>query len=396
MMSRAALSIFFLSSAVLCVAACGSLPERNFNEDNIYADVMGFSDSVTVVPDLNQTHNFYHLTVNATAPGELTQAALIPRISRLPTGQNTAIYYALDRALDRIEMIHGNKPPNAFSASRGTYYYTRYYVILFTDGMDNVSVQLALNNKGDRYTNGDRYAAALRRRMGSLFAGGPRRQNSFEIFLLGLRGGDLRESYTTDELSAHLRSLSASYNGAVHEPIVSDSIDRIYDAFWNAFNASGFSFNIPKGFAENRYRIRMEFAAKGEEGFPHWFEADIRRKILNLWGPYVLTNIVSSPGFTFDSTTLIEAAPGQNKDSLAIQFTISNLKVFDAPLPIASERQLFMDGLWRRNSEYQSISGNYKNAYIVFLMDRSLSLSPEELQKSEEMVINIINLLSGM
>jgi hypothetical protein len=378
------------------MAACGTLPERDFYEDKIYADVIGFSDSVTVVPDLNQTHNFYHLTVNATAPGDLTQAALIPRISQLPTGRNTAIYYALDRALDRIKMIHGNKPPNAFSAGRGTYYYTRYYVILFTDGMDNVSVQLARNTKGNIYATGDRYAAALRRRMESLFAGSSNRKNSFEIFLLGLQGGDLRESYTPDELTAHLRSLSASYNGSVHEPIVSDSIDHIYDEFRSAFNASVFSFNIPKGFAENRHRIRMEFAAKGEEGFPHWFEADIRRKILNFCGPYVLTNIVCSPGFTFDSTELIEEAPGRSSDSLAIQFTISNLKVFDAPLPIASERQLFMDGIWRRNSEYQSISGSYKNAYVVLLMDRSDSLSPEELKKSENMVINIINLLSGM
>ena len=393
MVSRPALPAFVLSWAALLWVSCGTLPERNFNEDKIYADIIGFSDTVTAVPELGERDNFYHLTVNAPEPGEATQAALIARIPHLPMGKNTAVYYALDKALDRIETIYSNKPPNAFSGEKGTYFYTRYYVILFTDGMDNVSVQLARNNKQGNYSTGEQYAAALRKRMGKIGGGG--RRNSFEIFLLGLRGQDLRESYTRDEVISHMRSLAASSNGVVHEPIVSDDMDLIYEEFQNAFIASGFSFNIPKGFAEDKRRIRMEFAAKGEEGFPHWFEADIKRKY-RFFGPYVLKNIVASPGFTFGNAKAIAESPGRAKDSLSIQFTISDLKVFNAPLPIAREQQLFMDGTWRRNSEYRKLSGRYQNAYVMLLLDRSDSLDDEERKKSEDMVINIINMLSGM
>lgn len=399
MITRSALAPLLLSWAALAAVSCGTLPERNLAEDKIYADIIGFSDIVTVVPDLEEGSSFFHLTVRTTEPGELTQAALIPQIQQLPTGQNTAVYYALDKALDRIALIYRNKPPNAFSEEPSAYYYTKYYVILFTDGLDNVSVQMARNDKMGNYSNGDQYAAALRQKMEKIFrknsGGGAKRQNSFEIFLLGLRGPDSEESYSEEEMVAHLRPLMAAHNGMLHEPIVSDDIDLIYEQFLNAFNASGFSFNIPKGFAENKYRIRMEFAAKGEQGFPYWFEADIQKERL-FSGPYVLTNISTSPGFTFANSALIKETPGRNKNSLSIQFTINDLRVFNAPLPIVDEQQLFLDGIWRRNSEYESISGKYKNAYVMLLMDRSDSLNDEARQSAEDMVINIINLLSAL
>jgi hypothetical protein len=399
MISRPALSTVVPLWAALVLISCATKPERHFNEDKIYADIIGFSDSVTNVPDLGQGNNFYHLTVNAPAPGELTQAHLIPHIQYLPIGKNTAVYYALDKALDRIEMVYKNKPPNAFSADRNVYSFTRYYIILFTDGLDNVSVQLARNNKKGNYANGEKYAAALRGRMERIVKGNgsSSRQNIFEIFLLGLRGEDLKESYSGEELAGHLRSLTAACNGVVHEPIVNADIDAIYEEFQNTFAASDFSFNVPKGIIENKYRVRMEFAAKGEEGFPHWFEADIKKKS-PFSSAYVLANIRASPGFTFGGgEKVIAETPGRAKDSLSVQFTINDLKVFNAPLPIAKEQQLFLEGgNWRKNPEYESLRGRYKNAYVMLLMDRSDSMDLEERKDSEDMVINIINLLSGM
>ena len=186
MISRPVLSTVVPLWAALVLISCATKPERHFNEDKIYADIIGFSDTVTSVPDLGQGNTFYHLTVNPAAPGELTQADLIPHIPYLPIGKNTAVYYALDKALDRIEMIYKNKPPNAFSADKNVYFFTKYYIILFTDGLDNVSVQLARNNKKGNYANEEKYAAALRNRMGSIVKGNifSSRQNSFEIFLL--------------------------------------------------------------------------------------------------------------------------------------------------------------------------------------------------------------------
>jgi hypothetical protein len=296
---------------------------------------------------------------------------------------------------------------------------TGSYIILFTDGMDNVSAQLARNDKRGNYANTAEYAKAIQKRintifdkklLGGLFTQKSKRMNTFEIYLLGLRGEDLEKSkYTPEDLVNSLRPLAGSYNSVSHEPIVSDKMSEIFDDFSRNFTSSGYRFHVPTGYAENGYRIKMELTSDPDvdlnpsgpvpdpETFPYSFEADfVKEKVSFLKKEkYILKNIIKSDGLTFDGTTL-EEVPGTSEKATTIEFTISNLRFNNDPVSVKNERQLFNDGAWRVNSEYKKAIGQNKNAYVLFVLDRSSSLNDEDKKASEDMVIKIINLIGGI
>jgi hypothetical protein len=397
--------VLFFCLSVLLPVSCATVPDRKFDEDNLFADVMGFSDSVS------EPYRLYHLK----SGDDTEQERLKEAIQGLPTGNNTAIYYAVDKALDRIEYVSTSS--NKLTNDHRTAYYTKYYIILFTDGMDNVSTQLASNNKRGKYADTRAYAGAIRKRMGTVFDrkifGGlftlkSKKRNAFEIYLLGLKGEDLTESnYTEEDLVESLRPLAGSYNSIVHDPIVSDNVDDIRKDFERDFISSGFSFFVPKGYADNRYPIKMELASEDDEEY-HSFEAEFVKKkasgfnaFLAFFGrakkeTYILRNIKKSDGLTFDGGAAIEEVPGTSEKTPAVQFTISNLRFNGNPLRVNGAQQFYNDGAWRKNSEYKEDVGRNKNAYVLFVLDRSGSLGPGDKAASERMAIDIINIIGGI
>jgi hypothetical protein len=386
------------------------MPERNFNEDKLYADVLGFSDTVTT------SYQLYHLTAEGTGQKVLEEA-----IQGLPTGSNTAIYYAVDRGLDRIQAIYNNTPPNPLSGSPSTSYYTKYYIVLFTDGMDNISAQLARNNDRGKFANTAEYAADIQKRMSTifdtkfmgLFSRKTKRLNTFEIYLLGLRGQDLEDSgYSNEDLVKSLRPLMGSYNSITHEPIVSDDMSTLYDDFRRNFTASGFNFFVPKGYIENGYKIKMELGSAEDGEDPCWFVAEIVKQkasgfnaLLALFGQrkkekYVLKITDLSPGLSCENR-LIDEQPGTSESSLTVGFLMNNLRFNNAPLTVMGSSQYYDDGgrgtdgqiLWRQNREYDDYVGQNRNAYVLLVMDRSGSLNDRDKAASEAMAINIVNLV---
>lgn len=70
---------------------------------------------------------------------------------------NTAGIYAMDKGLDRIKYVQRRifkKDPN-----------TKYYMIFMTDGLDNISVQVAKNEKGVNYKTPEKYKEKLRKKI---------------------------------------------------------------------------------------------------------------------------------------------------------------------------------------------------------------------------------------
>ncbi|MDR2159122.1 MAG: hypothetical protein LBP23_03535 [Treponema sp.] len=107
---------FFICVSVLLSVSCASVPDRNFNEDKMFADVIGFHDGV------NASYRLYHLTSDGAGQEKLEEST-----RALPIGTNTSIYYAVDKALDRIQAVYNNTPSNPLSSSISTGYYTKYY-----------------------------------------------------------------------------------------------------------------------------------------------------------------------------------------------------------------------------------------------------------------------------
>jgi hypothetical protein len=392
---RGFLSLFLCGVFALFSCKTMSYPPQNFTEDKLYMQVIPFSDipiDVETGLDVTKESLAEHREEDTKrkhathAVGRNQRTGLELQMERLAEGTNTGIYYALDKALDRFQAVYNNKIPTVFSSGPNTWYYTKYYVILITDGLDNVSVELA-RAEGRKYRDEEQYLAKLRDRIKRLFDS--KRKNTFEMYLLGLYGNDLKMSgYTKEDLENSLRPLMLSYpaNDArlLHDPIICDitedaSMEHLYYAFRDQFRASEFNFQLPKSYAEEKYRIKMEFQPDGPNAPSHYFEADFVQRS----GKFVLRNIVASPGFTFEGGSVIEETQGNPGKPWLANFSIYDLRLDGRTMPIPLEdrpwvRQWYWkNNGWRFNSEFQPEQGKYQNACVLILLDRSKSLDPE-------------------
>jgi len=100
---------------------------------------------------------------------------MIDFIDGLQTDNNTALYYAMDKAMDMIKDYTANlraKDKEVYEVS---------CLVSFTDGLDNASNSFDLNIK-----NSDEYRARISNRINQNLAGRP-----VESYIIALKGGDL-------------------------------------------------------------------------------------------------------------------------------------------------------------------------------------------------------------
>lgn len=358
--------IILLSLMLSMCLNCLSAAMFKKNKSKIEAELISFSKS---------TEHYFKKT-------DLVQQSdvLMSKIMSLPTGENeTALYFAFDEALDRVDdVVKGQKDPD-----------TKYYVVLLTDGLDNVSIQMAKNKRKGNYKSDTEYASKLNRRINSVlntdyFFGLIEKENiyntfqSWPIMFYGEDISDPEYGYSIDEVTEKLRPLCGAQNTYTPEPIVDSSLEGIIETFKKNFIITSYSFYIPKGYINKR--IRMEFEDK--TGNITSLEADfIREKKFLQKERYILENITTQGGLTLDFTADNNAIVSEEvkKGENSALFTISNLKVDnDYPYSVSSADQLFSDGgKWRRNSEFETSAGRKENAYIMFVLDTSKSLGSE-------------------
>ncbi len=351
-MRKIVLPLLLIVTSVL-LASCAS--------SKLEADLIAFSN------DVKPYYKPYDL--------EKQSDVLMATIKRLPTGQNeTAEYYAFDVALDRVEeMVQKKKNPD-----------TKYYLILLTDGLDNVSVELARKHKKGKYNSDTEYAAALNKRINSVlnkeyFFGLLEKENiynTFQTWPMMFYGSDAQD-YTRIEVVEKLRPLSGAQNTYVPEPIVDSSLEGIIETFKKNFIITSYSFYIPKGYINKR--IRMEFYDKN--GRKTALEADfIREKKFLRKERYVLENIKFEGGLScdFPGEHIIVSEEVQQGQNSAL-FTIDNLKINNEyPYSVQSASQYYYDGgKARTNSEFEQNAGRKEDAYIMFVLDTSRSLGGE-------------------
>jgi hypothetical protein len=349
----------------------------------MYADVIGFNDNVIQRNYTSEADRSpYDLTNQSQA------RALENAIFSLPGGSNTAALYALDVGLDRIAEVQ-----KKFMESDPK---SKYYIVFFTDGLDNVSTILAQRNRRGNYDNASAYANVLQERMQNIlktyrFFGllrSPNTTNSFQSYVLLYRGDDIRRSnYTEEELEARLQPFTGSQNEQRPVVIQGDNLEKLLEDFKNAFVMTSFSFVIPRGYAGQR--IRMLLNAEDDPN-PVYFEADLKResrpKIFFLpfikEDYYALENIQTSDGFTLEvpGGRIEMDKESYDPNSNTVPFLINNLKHGNSPYSVRREfvTQWFYDGgRLRLNSEYNSSTGSKKNAYILLIMDTSTSFASQ-------------------
>jgi hypothetical protein len=378
--------------------------------EKMYADVIGFNDKIyeSYMPpprnpkDTDEEKPIPGVVSDEGKPYDLSipsQAkAMQDAINNVPLGQNTAALYALDVGLDRVALVN-----KKFMEGDPK---SRYYVIFFTDGIDNASVEKAIQNRRGKYPRGitgrDAYAAAMHARMEQIlkkysFFGWikkPSTTNSFQSYVVLFKGDDLA-SYSDSQLEKLLDPFRASQNAGDPPALIVDTdMGALLEKFREAFVIPTFSFQVPKDYVDQR--VRMLLSMEDQVFFEATLKYQQRGKL------YTLEDITVSNGFTFEENTRgirIEMDKDlYDANASTVPFIINELKVNGKSYSVTrgSVTQWHDEGTGTtsfQNTEYRGSGGGKKNAYVLLIMDTSLSLG-EHAQEARETASRIVEFIS--
>ena len=310
-------------------------------------------------------------------------------------GNNTAALYAFDEACNRVKFIRKNVAKNDMK--------TKYYMILLTDGLDNVSCQVAKNMGKGNYSTIQKYHEAWKRKMEKAMG---RKKNYFVTYPCMYAGDDMkkmkRENFNTGneeqdsiQFTKYLEKQMSNYcfaskGNVAPRAIVAYTFDELKQNFFSQFENQNFEFHVPKGYVGKR--IKMELT--DDSGYKCSFEGTFVKKGSN----FMLQN-VKYDGLTINTTNSDFVRKGGNeliafnndsKDELTAWFRLTELKQLgnggrDIKMTQTKSEvaQKFFEEIWLTNSEYKSQANKDRNAYIIIAIDGSKSLG--------NMVVNEIN-----
>lgn len=363
---------FYFAFATALFSSCTSVQDTK-----VFANVMTFSGDVNKMYmknyDLNEGYKVQSLWRG---------------IENLTVLNNeTAEYYAMDIALDEIKNRVLRKKDKE----------TKYYLILLTDGLDNVSLEMARKDGRGLYDSLEAYADSLNKRMNTILSKShlfglvqnENIYNTFQSWPIMFFGDDMKSSgYEKKEAMELLKPLAGAQNTFIPNPIVEEETGKILELFKQQFVVTQYSFLIPKGYVEKR--VKMSFYDKN--GKNATMEADFKRIGKDKFG---LSKIKTSENFfidTKDSDIIISDESGDGENSAV--FTIDNLRLNEKPYSIKSAKQEYYEnGKFRTNSEFDDKAGMKKNAYILLVLDTSKSLGSQasNVKKLAQDIILYIN-----
>lgn len=364
--------LFYFTFAAALFSSCTSMQDTK-----VFANVMTFSGDVNKLYmknyDLNEGYKVQSLWRG---------------IENLTVLNNeTAEYYAMDIALDEIQNRVLKKKDKE----------TKYYLILLTDGLDNVSLEMARKDGRGVYDSLEAYADSLNKRMNTILnksylfglVQNENIYNTFQSWPIMFFGDDMKSSgYEKKEAMELLKPLAGAQNTFTPNPIVEEETGRILELFKQQFVVTQYSFLIPKGYVEKR--VKMSFYDKN--GKNATMEADFKRIGKDKFG---LSKIKTSENFfidTKDSDIIISDESGDGENSAV--FTIDNLRLNEKPYSIKSAKQEYYEnGKFRTNSEFDDKAGMKKDAYILLVLDTSKSLGSQasNVKKLAQDIILYIN-----
>ena len=367
-----AFSVIALSSCVVC-------------KNQIIGDVIGFSDDVNpatfdtkmcIVPYLQPKGEPVNLKTNL----KVFEAA----VGNLKPGTNTAAYDAMNLGLKRVKNV--KKQHSGFRCPQ-----TKYYILFFTDGKDNVSA--TTDKSYERYAK--KIGRKVRTSMG-LF----NRKNSFESWALLLEGKELQaDGYDQDQKEEMLRPFADARNstrfpdGTRPPVLVDQDIKRLFDEFIEKFTQQSFSFYIPKGYSGKKIKMTLKDVSGNEVEF----EGELAKKWF--WLRYRLLNINTSSGFNFEierGNRITMQATTNLKRSNRIDFEIRGLtKNGEVFVPVVEPdgyvTQHFFDrGAFRTNTEYRQSGMQIEDAYILAIIDCSESLGKKDFEEAKRLTLEAI------
>ncbi len=351
------------------------------------ADFIGFSDNVTLSYTPQATTPFAKHNPPFDLLTEQGNQNMKTAVLTLEQGSNTCALYALDLALDRIKYVQKHYMENDPDS--------KYYIVMLTDGLDNKSLTLAESKSRGRYESREAYGAALQGKMNEIMTSyaalnlvkSKSVTNTFQSYVLLYKGHDIKESgYTSEQLNEILMPYTGAQNTERPEPIQDEDLENLLEKFEGELISRSFSFNVQKDYAGKR--IKMLFNDAEKESEQVYFEADLVRTGYE----YELTNIETSPNFS------IKVNPNYSTNNTALVFTVNDVRLNNASYKIEKNdvTQWVMDyGKFRKNSEYTAKTNTKKNAYIIVLLDASLSFQ-EKYADAQNAILEIIKMVEEL
>ena len=327
-----------------------------------------------------------------------TMFQMLQRINNTEMENNTAGIYAMDLGLDRIKYIRKHQlkhDPNA-----------RYYIIYMTDGLDNISCQVAKNNKQGNYKTPEKYKEKMKKKIEKVSRYKKKSQNPFDIYPVVFTGSDLgdvkRDNHLSDSdfdrfIDNNMGWLRGSSRGPENAPqiIKGENFDEVLEVFKDEFNASGFEFHVPKGYAGKG--IRMKFEDENHN------QTELTGSFVKQGNKYYLRNVQLRDGLEsgvkLKKGQALEPKAINNKDKKA------ELAIFRLEKPRYKSKSYFIvkdfveqfvndGGMWVKNSEYKSQSKGAIDTYFVLIFDASKSLKGEGFAKERETAMEMIKVIS--
>ena len=362
--------------SVTLIASCATENPRFFR-----GDVIGFSDNVKTSYTTESRGLFMNLKDQSdpfNLLGDEGKREMKTSIDRVPRGENTTAYYAMELAAMRVKYIRkkvAKRDPK-----------TKYYIFLLTDGLDNASPQVAKSDGRTLFTiSPEKYQKRLQKKMKR--AMGFWSKNTFEVYPLVYEGEDMQESkkmnnLTDREYEAKLREWMACFryssNGEAPEMISASSFETIIESLKERLVENSYTFKVPKSYSGKK--IRMEFR-NGSGTLETTLTADLKKSL----GKYYLENIQLTKGATISTYGRI-ASESDFPDNVNAYFTIKDFKLngkaYQPKNSNITQDYEAQSGYWQRNSEYSEVQNKSINTYFILVIDGSRSLDGKNHDKN--------------
>ena len=314
----------------------------SYNDDNglekgLYMGVIGFNDDLIDKGDMSLL-----------APN--TKSSFTSFVNSLTTKKNTVLYYAVDKALDKLTSTP--LPNNLRNVS----------IVTFTDGLDQGSLPMI---NYDPYVSKAEYRAYLDTRIKSTAVQGV----SLSAYTIGIRGGDVTN---VEEFHNNLVSLASPEENAMEVTNMSDVNNRfqkIAEQLTDITQTQTISIKFPMLDDGQVYRFTFDNVSNANSS-KCYIEGTLNVRNNTL-------NNVRYVGLTCSSGTSIQGT----RYGINISFDFVDLKDANGnKLSLTYVNEYYQDGsYWQVNSEFDKdddieVTVERSSAAIMLVLDCSSSL----------------------
>ncbi len=343
------------------------IEQKSNNDTGVYIAISGFNETITETPNFIKIDD-----INGSFEAENF-------IDDLSLNENTGLFYAMDKGIDKITTNENNFPKDL----------SKVFLITFTDGVDNVSGILA--NKGDNNDVKD----IVKNKLETTKLNDSISINSYTV---GVGGGT-----NTNQLQSDLRELISGSGKFI---------------FANGFNDLGSEFSNIAGdltTVENAEQkvsaimpqtstgtvVRWVFDNKANaEDSEYFIQGTFNRDNGNLQ----LTNIIYS---NIETTENLKTLEGTQEGVASVKFDFNGIILCELPdflRQFWTENISFWtkrdNGTWQQDSEsgtasVENISLKKESVAVMLVLDASTSLGTNFFQVKESAKNFITSMVSG-